>query len=62
MKTSDDEIAKRAVNILGWDSMVPRDSIQVMVRDGWVTLTWSVDWHYHAAWSAPDVKSVEDRI
>ena len=37
-KASDDEIAKRAIDILGWDAMVPTDSIQVMVRDGWVTL------------------------
>ena len=45
-KTSDDEIAKRAIDILGWDTMVPSGSIQVMVRDGWVTLTGTVDWYY----------------
>jgi osmotically-inducible protein OsmY len=43
-KTSDDEIAKRAINILEWDTVVPNASIEVMVRDGWVTLTGNVDW------------------
>ena len=43
-KASDDEIAKRAIDILDWDTMVPSGSIQVMVHDGWITLTGSVDW------------------
>ena len=43
-KASDDEIAKRATDILDWDTMVPSGSIQVMVHDGWITLTGSVDW------------------
>jgi len=33
-KTSDDEIAKRAINVLSWDSVVPVNAIQVTVRDG----------------------------
>lgn len=45
-KTSDDEIARRAIDILGWDMLVPSGSIQIMVRDGWVTLTGNVDWFY----------------
>jgi osmotically-inducible protein OsmY len=30
-RTSDDEIAKRAIDILDWDAVVPSGSIQVMV-------------------------------
>jgi osmotically-inducible protein OsmY len=45
-KTSDDEIAKRALNILLWNAVVPRDRIQVKVQKGWVTLTGEVEWQY----------------
>jgi osmotically-inducible protein OsmY len=45
-KTSDDEIAKRAVDILGWDVRVPDERIQVKVQKGWITLTGEVDRHY----------------
>jgi osmotically-inducible protein OsmY len=57
-KTSDDEIAKRAVDILGWDTLVPSDSIQVTVRDGWVTLSGSVNWYYQKANAEQDVRKL----
>ena len=45
-KTVDDEIAKRAVDILEWDAVVPNGWIQVTVRDGWITLNGDVDWYF----------------
>ena len=57
-KTSDDEIAQRAIDILGWDMMVPSDSIQVMVHNGWVTLTGNVDWHYQKKQAEEDVRKL----
>jgi osmotically-inducible protein OsmY len=45
-KTADDEIAKRAVDILRWDSLIPGSAIQVMVRNGWVTLSGMVNSWY----------------
>jgi hyperosmotically inducible protein len=57
-KTSDDEIAKRAIDILSWDTTVPSGSIQVMVRDGWVTLTGSVDWNYQKKQAEEDVRKL----
>jgi osmotically-inducible protein OsmY len=57
-KRSDDEIAKRAVDILEWDTMVPGSSIQVMVRDGLVTLTGGVDWHYQKKHAEEDVRKL----
>lgn len=45
-QTADDQIAKRALDILTWDASVPANSIQVTVRNGWVTLTGSVDWQF----------------
>lgn len=57
-KTSDDEIAKRAVDILGWDAMLPAGAIQVTVRDGWVTLTGSVNWYYEKRSAEDDVRKL----
>lgn len=45
-KTSDDEIAKRAADILKWGTVVPKDAVQITVHNGWVTLTGKVDWYY----------------
>ena len=45
-KTSDDEIAKRAIDILSWDVRVAHHSIQVKVQQSWVTLSGEVDWQY----------------
>jgi osmotically-inducible protein OsmY len=40
---------------LGWNSVVPDRAIQVLVRNGWVTLTGDVDWHFQK-------QSAEDAI
>ena len=44
-KTSDDEIATRAANIIQWSAIVP-PGIQIKVQKGWVTLTGHVDWQF----------------
>jgi osmotically-inducible protein OsmY len=48
-QTADDEIVKRVLNSLRWTTLVPQDSVQIEVQDGWVTLTGRVDWHYQRA-------------
>ena len=55
-KTADDEIAKRAADILRWDSMVPSESIQVLVRDGCVVLSGNADWYYQKRNAEEDVR------
>ena len=45
-KTADDEIAQRIVNILAWDVEVPKNAVQAVVRDGWVSLSGKVEWNY----------------
>jgi osmotically-inducible protein OsmY len=45
-KRSDDEIAKRALDILAWDVSVPNERIQVKVQKGLLTLSGEVDWYY----------------
>jgi hyperosmotically inducible protein len=57
-KTSDDEIAKRAINILVWDSIIPSDAIQVTVHDGLVTLTGKVNWQYQKSGAERDIRKL----
>jgi osmotically-inducible protein OsmY len=45
-RTADDEIAKRAVNTINWNTSVPDGVVQVKVQDGWITLTGKVEWQY----------------
>jgi osmotically-inducible protein OsmY len=45
-KTSDDQIAKRALDIIAWDSTIPKDKVQVKVQGGFVTLSGEVEWFY----------------
>jgi osmotically-inducible protein OsmY len=45
-KTADDEIAKRALNIISWDTSIPADKVQVKVEGGWITLSGQVEWYY----------------
>ncbi len=44
--TADDEIARRAADVLRWHATVPREAVQVKVEDGWITLTGKVNWNY----------------
>lgn len=46
VRSSDDEIAQRALNILAWTSLLPANAIKVKVADSLVTLTGQVDWNY----------------
>jgi len=57
-KTFDDEIAKRAINMLAWDSVVPSDSVQVTVHDGLVTLTGKVNWQYQKSSAERDIRKL----
>ena len=45
-KRTDQDIAEAALNDLKWNSEVPRDKVIVVVRDGWVTMTGTVDWQF----------------
>ncbi|PDT78604.1 BON domain-containing protein [Bradyrhizobium sp. C9] len=56
-KTADDEIAKRALDILAWDSMVLA-GIAVVVRDGWVRLSGSVEWYFQKRAAEDAVKKL----
>ena len=44
--TSDEDIASRVAATLKWNSVLPKDAVQVEVSKGWVTLTGEVEWNY----------------
>ena len=44
--TADDEIAKRIVQRLDWNSSIPAGNVKVKVDKGWVTMTGHVEWFY----------------
>jgi osmotically-inducible protein OsmY len=55
---ADDEIAKRAVDMLSWDVLVPSETVQVKVQQGWVTLSGEVDWQYQRTATEDDVRKL----
>jgi osmotically-inducible protein OsmY len=57
-KTADDQIAKRACDILDWDVLVPKGAIDVLVQEGWITLSGNVDWYYQKTAAEEDVRKL----
>lgn len=56
--TSDDQIAKRACDILNWDVLVPPNAVDVLVHDGWVTLSGNVNWYFEKTSAEDDVRKL----
>jgi osmotically-inducible protein OsmY len=57
-KWKDDEIAQRALSILSWNTLVPRDCIRVRVSDGWITLSGGVNWNYQRQAAENEVRKL----
>lgn len=57
-KHNDDEIAQRALDIISWNTFIPRDSVRVKVQNGYVTLTGQVDWNYQRQAAEADVRNL----
>ncbi|MEK1887146.1 MAG: BON domain-containing protein [Phyllobacterium sp.] len=45
-RTADDEIAKRALSVIRWNTVIPEGAVLVKVQDAVVTLTGEVEWYY----------------
>lgn len=43
---SDTDIAQAARHALDWNSSIPKNAVQLIVRDGWITLSGEVGWAY----------------
>lgn len=45
-KRDDDQIARRALKIIAWDTTVPADKVKLRVERGWITLFGEVAWNF----------------
>jgi len=59
-KQGDDDIAKRALQVLSWDIEVPKDKVKIKVEKGWVTLSGDLDWYYQRNAAEADVRKLHD--
>ena len=57
-RRDDADVARAALDALGWDSMVPDDRIQVTVEQGWLTLEGDVEWNYQRDAAARVVRNL----
>jgi osmotically-inducible protein OsmY len=53
---SDSDIARSARNVLEWTSAVQPDSVEIMVENGWITLTGEVAWKFQKQAAADAVR------
>ncbi|NDW05479.1 BON domain-containing protein [Jiella pacifica] len=58
-RTADDEIARRSLNVIGWNTMIPDDKVQVKVENGWVTISGTVEWQYQRNAAAEAVRDLD---
>ena len=42
----DQEIARRAANLISWSTTIAPGAVQIKVEQGWVTLSGTLDWQY----------------
>lgn len=55
-KRTDADIAESAKNVLSWTSSIPERAVNVMVEDGWLTLSGDVQWQYQRQDAADRVR------
>jgi osmotically-inducible protein OsmY len=54
----DEEITKRALDIISWDLSIPKDSVKIKIEKGWVTLTGDVDWRFQRLAAEMDIRNL----
>jgi osmotically-inducible protein OsmY len=57
-KTADDQIAERAVKLLEWDILVPKNVIRVKVQNGYVSLEGEVAWQFERRAAEENVRKL----
>ena len=57
-KRADGDIARAAENVLSWMSVLPKDSVKLIVEGGWITLGGVVEWQYQKEAATAAVRSL----
>lgn len=57
-RTADDEIAKRVLHVLTWNTSVPDEKLQVKIKSGLVTLSGDVAWKYQKEAAAKAIRGM----
>jgi osmotically-inducible protein OsmY len=57
-KRHDADIARAAAKVLEWMTILPKDSVKVMVEGGWITLTGEVYWPYQRQVATEGVRNL----
>lgn len=55
---TDTEIAQAALAALKWNTVVPKDRVTLVVKDGWITLAGTLDWQYQKDGAARAVRDL----
>ena len=58
LKRTDQDLAEAALNAMKWDYEVPNDKVKVVVQNGWLTLTGTLDWQYQKDAAARSVRTL----
>ena len=58
LKRTDQDLAEAALNAIEWDYEVPNDKVKVVVKNGWLTLTGTLDWQYQKDAAARSVRNL----
>ncbi len=57
-KRTDGDIAGSAENVLQWTTSLPKDSVKVLVEDGWITLSGEAQWDYQRRTAVAAVRNL----
>jgi len=57
-RPDDEEIAKRALDVVAWDLSIPKDRVTINIEKGWVTLTGDVDWRFQRLAAEMDIRNL----
>ena len=58
MQPHSDDVRMRVLNALHWDYALPRNRLNVDVKDGWVTMSGRVDLPYQRSCAESDARKV----
>jgi osmotically-inducible protein OsmY len=57
-RQDDEDIARRAVDVISWDISVPKDRVKIKIEGGWVTLAGDVDWRFQRQAAEADIRNL----